>query len=1182
MSKYTSFAEIEGLLDATPYFDPEWYVRHNSITLAPDQTPEQHFRDVGWAAHLQPSFYFSPRWYLSKYPDIKRAGMNPYSHFLLRGINEDREAAEFVKSGELTFDASKVRQIVKESGLFSSEWYVFKNKDVAGAGIDPLSHFNGKGYRENRTPNPIFDLKFYKLANSDLEAFGWNPLLHYIFVGSLKDRSPNALFSHAWYSTKYGPFNEDRTPLADFLLHLDDRDPSPFLNSDWYLKTHPDAAGYPGGPLKHYLEIGFLEGRDPSPDFDTNGYINANMDVKASKANPLVHFLLFGQKEGRAPKPEARNRQTTLFRVGVPEYGPFEQVFSYDRKVVGSPKIAVHLHLFYPELSEELADYLANIPIDFDLYISVPKSVNDLLSIEAHFRMLLPNVDLIDVWHCENRGRDMAPLFVDLADEILKYDLLCHLHSKRSAHNFAHGDWRRFLCHHILGSEELVRSILNQFETRPGLGLLHPPYHGALRSQPNWGKNRAVVDAALDRIGLEYTGDVCPDYPAGSFLWVRPPAIAPILTAKLTLDEFAPEEGQLDGTFAHALERLLGIVPLTLGYQVSCISVDVAHNLTSYYHPKRLYKPLERDRTEDILQYRASRKNKGRGRTAVCTAVFGDFDTLLLPEVLEDDCDYYCFSDNQVDGYGVFNIIQADYRDPDPRRSARYVKTHLTNYCVDYENFVWVDANVLIRRTLQPYLDMLGGDISLAAIAHPLRETCFEEASICKEMKLDEADLINEQVRRYVTISELASSQLIETNFFCFLGQRKEIREMFRVWWTEMDRFSRRDQIGINYAIFKSGVNWKPVFADRLSLRDAPDFCLFEHGMNKWPGRPLSDQPWYRPARVSFAEGAPLDRRRGAKDKTAAKRSGVREPTVDIVVCVHNALDDVLKCIRSLVDQADHNFRLILVDDASDKPTKLAIERFQYSWLEHTILPLAARGGYTRAVNAALRQSKADAVVLLNSDTLVPPTGIRKLRSALFSSDARGIVGPLSNAASYQSVPSVKGAVGQTAINPLPEGMTVHDLDQHLEASWNGIYPLTPLVHGFCLCIRRAVLEAIGEFDESAFPFGYGEENDFCFRAADAGFELAIATNTYVFHAKSKSYSDAERTKYMEAGAEALFKKHSKRRVKAAVKFMEENPLLNSVRSLAAALFDDKEKQVSQAQAIKENVSLGLEVVGKL
>ncbi|MGY3446635.1 MULTISPECIES: rhamnan synthesis F family protein [unclassified Bradyrhizobium] len=1167
MSKYTSFAEIENLFEATPYFDPAWYVRFNSITLAPDQTPQQHFRDVGWAAHLQPSFYFSPKWYLSKYPDIKKAGMNPFSHFLLRGINENRETAEFVKSGKLNFPPAKLASFVRESGLFSPEWYVSKNMDVASAGIDPLAHFNGKGYRENRTPNPIFDLKFYKLANSDLEAFGWNPLLHYVFVGSLKDQSPNPLFSHAWYSSKYGPFKEGQTPLADFLLHLHDRDPNPFLHSDWYLKTYADAAGYPGGPLKHYFDIGYLEGRDPSPDFDTKGYIDANMDVKASKANPLVHFALFGQKEGRAPKPELRGRQTKLFRVGVPEYGPIEQVFSHDAKVVGSPKIAVHLHLFYPELSEELAGYLANIPIDFDLYISTPKSVSDLLEIEARFRRRLPNVDLIDVWNCENRGRDMAPLFVDIVDEIAKYDLFCHLHSKRSTHNFAHSDWRRFLCHHILGSEETVRSILNQFETRPGLGLLQPPYHGALRSQPNWGKNRGVVDEALERIGVEYEGDVCPDYPAGSFFWARPAAIAPILNAKLTLDEFAPEEGQVDGTFAHALERLLGIVPLTLGYQVSCFSIDVAHNLTSYYHPKRLYKPLERDRTDDILRYRASRKNRGLARTAVCTAVFGDFDTLLLPEVLEEDCDYYCFSDRQIDGYGVFDIVQADYRDPDPRRSARYVKTHLINYVGEYENVIWLDANVLIRKSVQPYLKMLGGDISLAAIAHPFRETCFEEASVCKEMKLDEAELINEQIRRYVTIPELASSQLIETNFFCFLAQRKEVREMFRVWWNELNRYSRRDQISINYAIYKSGVRWKPVFADRISLRDAPDFCLFEHGMNKWPGRPLSDQPWYRPASVSFAEGTASDRR-GAKRKKSAKRPSAssREPTVDVVVCVHNALDDVLQCLRSLVDQEDRNFRLILVDDVSDKPTKSAIERFEYSWLEHQIVPLTVRGGYTKAVNAGLRQSKADAVFLLNSDTIVPPAGIKKLRAALFSSDARGIVGPLSNAASFQSVPSTKGTVGQTAINPLPVDMTVEDLDQYLEANWNGIYPLTPLVHGFCLCVRRTVLDAIGEFDESAFPFGYGEENDFCFRAADAGFELAVATNTYVFHAKSKSYSDAERTKYMEAGAEALFKKHSRGRVKSAVKFMEDNQVLNEVRLLAAKLFDSRGRQIIQSR----------------
>src|ERR1700722_324748 len=483
MSNYNSFSEIEGLLGATPYVDPEWYLRFNSITLGPHQTSYQHFQETGWAEQLQPSFYFSPKWYLSKYPDIKKANMNPFSHFLLRGLSENRQTAEFVKNGKLEFPLTKANTIVRESGLFAPEWYVEKNNDVKGAGIDPLSHFNSKGFREKRAPNPIFDIQFYKLGNSDLEAFGWNPVLHYILIGSFKERSPNPLFSHAWYSSKYGPFKDGQTALSDFLSRLADRDPNPFFNTDWYLTNHPEAKTHAGGALKHYLDIGYLEGCDPSPEFDTRGYTDANMDVKASKANPLIHFLQFGQKEGRAPKPESRSAQTKLFRVGVPEYGPIEQVFSYDDKAVGSPRIAVHLHLFYPELSVELAGYLANIPIDFDLYISVPKSIRDLNAIEATFRKHLSKADLIEVWQCENRGRDMGPLFVDLASEIPKYDLLCHLHSKRSTHNFAHSDWRRFLLHHILGSKDIVQSILNQFETRPGLGLLQPPYHGALRSQ---------------------------------------------------------------------------------------------------------------------------------------------------------------------------------------------------------------------------------------------------------------------------------------------------------------------------------------------------------------------------------------------------------------------------------------------------------------------------------------------------------------------------------------------------------------------------------------------------------------------------------------------------------------------------------------------------------------------------
>src|SRR3546814_16309874 len=49
-----------------------------------------------------------------------------------------------------------------------------------------------------------------------------------------------------------------------------------------------------------------------------------------------------------------------------------------------------------------------------------------------------------------------------------------------------------------------------------------------------------------------------------------------------------------------------------------------------------------------------------------------------------------------------------------------------------------------------------------------------------------------------------------------------------------------------------------------------------------------------------------------------------------------------------------------------------------------------------------------------------------------------------------------------------------------------------PTGNGFCMYIRRAMLEDVGLFDEQAFPVGYGEENDLCMRAIDAGWHHLV------------------------------------------------------------------------------------------
>ncbi len=244
---------------------------------------------------------------------------------------------------------------------------------------------------------------------------------------------------------------------------------------------------------------------------------------------------------------------------------------------------------------------------------------------------------------------------------------------------------------------------------------------------------------------------------------------------------------------------------------------------------------------------------------------------------------------------------------------------------------------------------------------------------------------------------------------------------------------------------------------------------------------------------------------------------------VDVVVCVHNALEDVKRCLSSVVRYSAH-CKIIIVDDGSRDDTRDYLLGFS-STQGATLIRNDAARGYTFAANQGLRASAGGYVVLLNSDTIVTPGWIEKLVACAESEPGIGLVGPLSNTASWQSIPELEED-GDWASNPLPEGMTTTEMGG-LVAKYSSLgYPHMGILNGFCLMIRRAVIDQVGLFDEEAFGRGYGEENDYCLRARKAGWDLALADNAYVFHAQSKSYSNEKRKTLAELAGRQLDAKH--------------------------------------------------------
>jgi GT2 family glycosyltransferase len=286
-------------------------------------------------------------------------------------------------------------------------------------------------------------------------------------------------------------------------------------------------------------------------------------------------------------------------------------------------------------------------------------------------------------------------------------------------------------------------------------------------------------------------------------------------------------------------------------------------------------------------------------------------------------------------------------------------------------------------------------------------------------------------------------------------------------------------------------------------------------------------------------------------------------PSVDVVICVHDALDDVRTCLWSLVHKTTLPFRLIVVNDGSTEPTTALLAAFAEAHPAVTLIHNAhPPHGYTIAVNLGVRASTADYVVLLNSDTVVTFGWLERIVERGEADPKIGILGPLSNAASHQSVPDLRDDIGWST-NRLPDWLTPDGMASIVQRTGLDVDARLPFINGFCFVIKRAVLDAVGEFDEENFASGYCEENDFSQRARDAGYALAVVDDAFVFHAKSRSFGVDGRRVLAKHNYQLFLEKHGREKIERLVASMEADTTLAPVREAVRAMLTSPEAFVA-------------------
>ena len=214
-----------------------------------------------------------------------------------------------------------------------------------------------------------------------------------------------------------------------------------------------------------------------------------------------------------------------------------------------------------------------------------------------------------------------------------------------------------------------------------------------------------------------------------------------------------------------------------------------------------------------------------------------------------------------------------------------------------------------------------------------------------------------------------------------------------------------------------------------------------------------------------------------------------------VVVPIHDAVDDVSRCIEALRSDGEEGARVILIDDASTDPRiSDLLDACPAHWDVHR---QARNLGFVGTANRGMALAGDRDVVLLNSDAIVTPGWLGRLAACAESDRRIASVTPWSNNAEIASLPDFCRAA------PVPE---------HPErwaaacAAVEPEYPEIPTAVGFCMLLRRRCIDEIGGFDEQRFGRGYGEENDWCMRARDRGWKHVLCDDAFVAHRGNASF----------------------------------------------------------------------------
>jgi glycosyltransferase involved in cell wall biosynthesis len=229
--------------------------------------------------------------------------------------------------------------------------------------------------------------------------------------------------------------------------------------------------------------------------------------------------------------------------------------------------------------------------------------------------------------------------------------------------------------------------------------------------------------------------------------------------------------------------------------------------------------------------------------------------------------------------------------------------------------------------------------------------------------------------------------------------------------------------------------------------------------------------------------------------------------TVAVCIPVFEAHGELAQCLHSVLLHTSTEVPILVADDAGNdaKIGRFLAELAESGALHHRLLYMrhTENVGFVENVNAALATLAPADVVVLNSDCIVGPEWLERLRAAACSDSTIATATALTNHGTILSIPE-----RNSPQSGLPDHLDIDGAARLVAAGSHQLRPRIPTAVGHCMYLRRHALELVGDFDV-AFSPGYGEEVDYSQRCLAQGFVHVAADDVFVYHRGGGSFKES-------------------------------------------------------------------------